>query len=138
MENARAVEVIKSLAAGIDPYTGEVFQAGSTLQNPEVVRALFVAVTAMEGRAKASTRAAAAPKNPALPTAAGKAWSETEDQELVQAFDGGASEKDLAARHQRTLGAIRYRLVKLGRLDPASYQGRILGRPAGAQEALRQ
>jgi len=132
MENARAVEVIKSLAAGIDPYTGEVFQSGSTLQNPEVVRALFVAVTAMEGR-KTSVRAAAAPKNPALPSAAGKAWSETEDQELAQGFDGGASEKDLAAKHQRTLGAIRYRLVKLGRLDPSSYQGRIRGSSPVAQ-----
>jgi hypothetical protein len=122
MEHTRAVEVIKSLAAGIDPYTGEIFQSGSTLQNPEVVRALFVAVAALEGRSVKAAKPAT-PRN--QPPAAGRPWSETEERELASEFDGGTAEKDLAAKHQRTLGAIRYRLVKLGRLDPASYQGRV-------------
>jgi hypothetical protein len=123
MEQARAVEVIQSLAAGIDPFTGEVFQSGSTLQNPEVVRALFVAASALQTAPR--TVKPPKPKDAAVPSAAGKAWSDAEDSQLASAFDGGTSEKDLAAKHQRTLGAIRYRLVKLGRLDPASYQGRI-------------
>jgi hypothetical protein len=118
MEQTRAVEVIQSLAAGIDPFTGEVFNAGSTLQNPEVVRALFVAVSAMQGAKAGRPRAAVAP-------AAGKAWSEVEDRELASEFDAGTSEQEIATRHQRTVGAIRSRLVKLGRLDPAAYQGRI-------------
>ncbi len=124
MEHTRAVDVIKSLAAGIDPFTGEVFQAGSTLQNPEVVRALFIAVAAMEGKSVKAEKPGR-PRDPAQPSAAGKAWSPDEEAQLATEFDGGLSEKDLAAKHQRTLGAIRYRLVKLGRLDPASYQGRV-------------
>ena len=122
MEQARAVEIIQSLAAGIDPFTGEVFGAASTLQNPEVVRALFVALAALQ---KARSIRVAVARDPAAPSAAGKAWSEAEDAQLAAAFDGGTSDKELAAKHQRTLGAIRYRLVKLGRLDLSAYQGRV-------------
>ena len=125
MEQTRALEVIQSLAAGTDPYTGEVFGAGSTLQNPEIVRALFVAAAALQSASRPATK----PSNPKAPTpqvsAAGKAWSEDEDTQLAAGFDGGMTEKDLAARHQRTPGAIRFRLVKLGRLDPSAYQGRV-------------
>lgn len=52
MEQTRALEVIQSLAAGTDPFTGEVFGPGSTLQNPEIVRALFVAAAALQAASR--------------------------------------------------------------------------------------
>ena len=122
MEQIRALEVIQSLAAGTDPYTGEVFGSGNTLQNPEVVRALFVAAAALQSAVRPATKTQ---KPSVLPSAAGKPWSDEQDAQLAADFDGGMTQKDLAAKHQRTLGAIRYRLVKLGRLDPSAYQGRV-------------
>jgi len=125
MEQTRALEVIQSLAAGTDPYTGEVFGPGSTLQNPEIVRALFVAAAALQSASRPITIKTSKPKDMTQPSAAGKAWSQDEDTQLAAEFDGGMTEQDIAAKHSRTLGAIRYRLVKLGRLDPSAYQGRI-------------
>jgi hypothetical protein len=125
MEQIRALEVIQSLAAGTDPVTGEILGAGSSLQNPEVVRALFVAAAALQSATRPATPKAAKAKDPTQPPAAGKAWSPDEDAQLAAEFDAGTPEPELAAKHQRTAGAIRYRLVKLGRLDPSAYQGRI-------------
>ena len=125
MEQTRALEVIQSLAAGTDPFTGEVFGPSSTLQNPEIVRALFVAAAALQSASRPITIKTPKPKDTTAPTAAGKSWSQDEDAQLASEFDGGMTEQDIAAKHERTLGAIRYRLVKLGRLDPSAYQGRI-------------
>src|SRR5437899_7870230 len=111
MDQTQALEIIQSLASGIDPFTSRAFSANHLLQNPEVVRALFVAADALRlppAQIKPKT------KDAALPAAAGKPWTETEDQQLASAFDGGTTEKDLASKHRRTRGAIRARLVKLG------------------------
>lgn len=43
MEVVKALEIIRALADGIDPYTGEVYSANSPYQNAETVRALFTA-----------------------------------------------------------------------------------------------
>ncbi len=125
MESNRALEVIQTLAAGTDPFTGEVFGSGHALQNPEIVRALFVAAAALQALPRPAATKTPKAKDPAQPPAAGKAWSPDEEAQLGAEFDGGMTEQELAAKHQRTPGAIRYRLVKLGRLDPSAYQGRL-------------
>jgi hypothetical protein len=50
------------------------------------------------------------------PAQAGKPWSRAEDSELADAFDAGRSIRELAEDHARTEGAIRSRLVRLGKL----------------------
>ena len=132
MDPLRALEVIQSLAAGIDPFTSEKFKSGSTLQNPDIVRALFIAAAALQALPKEVKQPKA--KDPALPAAAGRPWSEAVDQQLAKAFDGGSSEKELALKHQRTRGAIRARLVKLGKLDPAAYERRQPAAPSAISE----
>jgi hypothetical protein len=52
-----------------------------------------------------------------VPVNAGKAWAEREDRDLIARFDGGMDLVALAATHRRTLGAIRARLVKYGRVS---------------------
>ena len=47
MDQTQALEIIQSLASGIDPFTSRAFSANHLLQNPEVVRALFVAADAL-------------------------------------------------------------------------------------------
>jgi len=45
-------------------------------------------------------------------------WTAEEDEALVKRYNGGASIPELARIHQRKLGAIHSRLVKLGLLPP--------------------
>jgi len=52
-----------------------------------------------------------------LPTQAGKAWTEEEDQRLQAAFESGKVVADLAREHERSRNAISSRLVRLGCLQ---------------------
>jgi hypothetical protein len=57
------------------------------------------------------------PSNPALPSRQGKAWSTEEDRRLYDAFVTGPPVDSLASVHERSVGGIRSRLVRLGLLD---------------------
>ena len=110
MSPNEAKSIIEALADGVDPKTGEVLSAQSVFNNPQVIRALFMATNALDSLAKSEKREKTLPDN------AGKAWSETEDSELLNAFDNGSTIKDIAAKHGRTEGAISARLIRLGRI----------------------
>ena len=111
MEQTQALEIIRSLAKGVDPATGEAFPADSAYLQPEVIRALQLATDALQRAAKAER------KNQQLPPGTGKPWTPEEDQALVAAFESGSTTKQLATAHERTNGAIQSRLMKLGKLD---------------------
>lgn len=110
MSPLEAKKIIDVLANGIDPESGEILPAGSTFNSPQVIRALFVAVAALDRAVKREER------NGALPDNAGRAWSDEEDKKLLAIFDAGTPAKEIAAKHGRTLGAITSRLVRLGRI----------------------
>lgn len=110
MDICKALEIIELLADGIDPYTGEVFPVHSPYQHPDTVRALFEAVRALERRPERSKSQEALPEN------AGKPWTQEEDELLVKQFDGGMSVRELSLEHKRTEGAMRSRLMKLGKI----------------------
>lgn len=113
MEDARAALLLRALANGVDPITGDTFAPSSPLQHPDLVRALFAGVGALEGQRKAGTRSKDIPKR------TGRSWDEREDEDLASRFDAGASVAELAERHRRTTGAIRARLARLGKVDPS-------------------
>ncbi len=48
MEKFEASQILQGLADGIDPDTGEVFPDDSPYQRPKTIRALFVAIRAIE------------------------------------------------------------------------------------------
>src|SRR6185436_21131309 len=48
MDSAQALAVVRSLANGVDPESGEVFPTDSAYQRPQVVRALYEAAGALE------------------------------------------------------------------------------------------
>ena len=127
MEKAAAFKILQQLADGIDPHTGQVFGADSPYQHPDTVRALFVAVRALDA---SSAPAAPAPKQRAAaaaensPSNSGKPWSDDEDKALAAAFDAGKKILDLATAHQRSRFAIEVRLAKLGKIEqPANMRG---------------
>ena len=105
-----ALRVVRSLANGVDPATGEVFPTDSAYQRAETVRALFAAAQALEAAERFERR------KQQLPAKTGEPWSEDEDRKLLAAFDAGRALAELASAHQRTQTGGRARLVKYGRL----------------------
>jgi hypothetical protein len=124
MEAARSVEILKSLADGIDPGSGKPFAADSPYQHPDTVRALFFAIRALEQYApQAPSQKTPAPDKPRAdkpgrpaPGKAGQPWSEEEDTRLGKAYDSGQSIEDLAHTHQRSKWAIEARLARMGKI----------------------
>ena len=111
MDDVKAAEILKSLAAGMDPALGQPLTSLAPLQSPDVVRALFLAADSLEMRMRQSRRQSTLPRN------AGKPWSAEEDERLLAGFDAGTKVDELAATHERTRAGIEARLVKHGRLE---------------------
>jgi hypothetical protein len=104
MDEARAQALLATLANGVNPLTGEVFPADSPYQAPDVVRALYTAGRALEGRAR--------PRRAGTPAKAGTPWTEEEDRRLIAEFDAGVTLAELAQSHGRTPAGIQARLEK--------------------------
>ena len=111
MEQAQALAIVRSLADGVDPESGEMFPPESAYQRPQVVRALYAAAEALDRSERFERRKAQ------LPAKTGEPWSEEEDRKLLAAFDAGRALQELAAAHERTMGAVRARLLKYGRIN---------------------
>jgi hypothetical protein len=110
MQSAEALSIVRSLANGVDPESGEVYPADSVYQRAPIVRALYEAAAALEKQERNDRRKAE------LPAKTGEPWSEDEDRKLLSGFDAGRGLPELAAAHQRTQTGVRARLVKYGRL----------------------
>ena len=111
MDQAQALAIVRSLANGVDPESGEVFAPESAYQRPQIVRALYEAAAALEQQERYHRRKSQ------LPAKTGEAWSEDEDRKLLAAFDAGRALQELAGAHERTMGAVRARLLKYGRIN---------------------
>ena len=139
MERDKALGILKALAEGIDPATGEQFPPGSSYQYPDTVRALYHAVQALESPAQPRERSA---QQKSAPENAGRPWSEEEDERLAQAFDSGKTVLQLADEHKRSRIAIEARLVKLEKIaapQTGTMRYPVKGRSAanGASERAR-
>jgi hypothetical protein len=110
MDHPKALTILQTLSNGIDPFTGESFPAGSPYQHPDVVRALYEAVRALETAHKRQTARTATAGN------SGKPWTQEEDDRLVAAFDGGRPLDELAMEHGRSRLAIEARLARFGKV----------------------
>lgn len=81
MKTMRALEIIRALADGVDPYTGEVFPAGSIYQNAETARALYAAIEALEAAQRREMR------KKSLPRRAGQPWDDKESSLLIKRYE---------------------------------------------------
>ncbi len=107
MEPDRAIEIIQSLADGVDPFSGERSPSGSPYQQADTVRALHLALEGLTKLRRSTSRK----------TGPGRAWTEDEEQELLREFDAKVDVEEIAAKHERTKSAIWARLEKLGRIQ---------------------
>ncbi|RZK69730.1 MAG: hypothetical protein EOO85_22025 [Pedobacter sp.] len=103
LEN-KHIEIIKTLANGIDPITGEVFAPDSPYQQPDIIRALNYATQRLKPVKPQQERH-------------GKPWSTEEDNKISDAFKSGTSLSKIAQEQQRTRGSIESRLGRLGLID---------------------
>lgn len=107
MDIDRAKELIRGLADGVDPLTGEVLLSSDICNKPEIIRALHTVLNHLDKEALQQ-------KTPQLINA-GKPWATEEDELLCQMFDAGHSIKVLCSHFKRSRGAIVARLERLGK-----------------------
>lgn len=120
MDDNKALSIVSALANGVNPQTGEMFEVDSPYQAADVIRALYVAVRALE----LSNRSKARGNRGRMPANAGKPWAEQEDRDLLAKFDAGSSLAQLAQSHDRTMAGIQARLERHGRLPGQGLQWR--------------
>lgn len=132
MEAQKAVEIIRTLADGRDPATGEAFTPDSPYQQADTVRALFVALEALKRHGRKRADRPVDPNRPKM----GAPWTPEEEQQLRDGFAAQKTIPELAATHGRTPGAITARLVRLGLIeeDPSDRAGRR-NRTSGASQS---
>ncbi len=136
MELDRAREILRSLADGRDPATGEQFPPSSPYQQADTVRALYMALEALDAATRRARRqtnrpegASAKPVDPNRPKI-GASWSPEEEQQLRDEFAAHKPIPEIATSHGRTPGAITARLVKLGLIeDTATNRAGAANRP---------
>ena len=104
MEITRAREIVRTLADGIDPTTGEVLDKENVYNSPDVIRALFTLL-------EATTPESIPPVDPLRN--AGKPWTDIEDDKLRDEYTAEIKIADIAKEHGRTYSAIESRLEYL-------------------------
>lgn len=114
MQLDAALPIVRALADGVNPITGEAYPESSPYAEPRVLRALYAATDLMAREVEREKR------RERLPANFGKPWTEGEDRALAEEFDAGASLTDMARKHMRTQSSVRLRLEKLGKIQPTN------------------
>jgi len=128
MDSVQALAVVRSLANGVDPESGEVFPARAPIRGRCGARALRGGERARAHRALRAPQRRSCRRRPA-------SVSEDEDRKPPRASTRGRALQDLAAAHERTMGAVRARLLKYG--PHQRLAAHVPGRPAGAPGFFR-
>ena len=108
MDLTYAKSILKALAEGVNPITGEILPKSDSCNQPDVIRSLYVAVNELDKAEKRSKMRRSLPEN------AGKPWTAEDDKELSKMFDKGCTTSDICTYFKRTKGGIASRLVRLG------------------------
>ena len=114
MQLSAALPIVRALADGVNPVTGEAYPESSPYAEPRTLRALYSAVDLMQKEVERERR------RERLPANFGKPWTEGEDHALVGEFDAGCTMPEMARKHLRTQSSIRLRLEKLGKIEPSA------------------
>ena len=118
MKKSEVVEVLSALASGVHPVTGEVFEAASPYNHPQIIRALFGSLELLQGRSSGPRKTLEEINREAgRPLRSNKRWSEEEDQQLIQLIEQGVLTGEIATQFERTRGAIHSRLQRRGLLE---------------------
>lgn len=109
MDLPEAISIVRALASGVDPEDGKAVPPESLLRKPRIVTALNRALAGLiQAEEWQRTR----------PTNAGRYWSPEEDAQVCEEVRDGLDFHQIAKAHDRTVGSIVARLVKLGKIAP--------------------
>ncbi|MBE6935669.1 MAG: hypothetical protein E7458_04115 [Ruminococcaceae bacterium] len=109
MDITRAKEIVHTLASGVDPTTGELLPKESVLESPDVIRALYTLLEAVQ----TDSKAVHSMSRDGLQNA-GNPWTVEEETHLKDEFQKRMKISDIAKAHGRTKGAIESRLKYMG------------------------
>jgi hypothetical protein len=93
MEIQEGLDIVRKLANGVHPETGEMVTSDSRYQHPKAVRALHCATVGLEfQQERERTRRF-------LPANAGKTWSDQEDAQICDELRRGINFEGIAKAH---------------------------------------
>jgi len=107
MDIVETLKIMRSLANGVDPSTGEKIEANSVCRQPQTVKALNRAISALVHEEKREQR---------KPSNAFRSWTRAEDAQMCEELRSGKDFHEIAKAHNRTVASILARLVKLGEI----------------------
>lgn len=121
MDTEEAKAILRLLAHGIDPVTGEVLPDDSPYNHPSVIRALFSVLESSRTQGiprNMSTRERQAqnvangkPRNAGLP------WTDESRREVASKFQSHMSVPELAEYFERSEGAVSSELMRQRLID---------------------
>lgn len=112
----KSLTIIRQLATGVDPSTGELLPSPSIFERPDVIRALYDAERAMERQVRAPQN-----RRP-RPAKAGASWTPEEEQRLLDQFDAGVDPAEIAKQLERSPAGVIARLQLRNRLRAVSWR----------------
>lgn len=118
INNAEAKRILEQLFEGINPLTGEYFPKQHVYNDPNVIRALYTAVNALNACIVTPTMRSASEQTEkcisSIHANRNKSWTPEEDQNLRHAHGYGATYDQMAAQLLRSPRLIKCRPVYLG------------------------
>ncbi len=111
MDAQYAKQILKALADGVNPMTGEVLAKNDSCNEPDVIRTLHWVLNVLEKTDNRKAAPRAGRENAGLP------WTEEEEHMLCIMFDRGDSKKEICDYFKRSERGISARLVKLGKIQ---------------------